>query len=298
MWIAADAVSSEIESIENDIQNVAEEVNKLSQVVGDLLDKAIAFGISVIIAIIIFIIGRIVIKKLIRLVDKILEKSAVDIGVVKFLHSLLNIALYIVLVIIICDVVGVDTTSFAALVASGGLAIGLAFEGSLSNFAGGILILIMKPFSVGDYIESNGVEGTVSKIDIFYTSLSTADNKSVKLPNGTLSNSILTNYSMHDKRRVEVGVGISYNDDIKKAKEVLVDIMNSYERILKNDNNSVVVKSLGDSSVNLEIRMWVATEDYWDATFYLNENIKIVFEKQNITIPYNQLDVRIVPNEK
>lgn len=298
MWIAADAVSSEIESIENDIQNVAEEVNKLSQVIGDLLDKAIAFGINVIIAIIIFIIGRIVIKKLIRLVDKILEKSAVDIGVVKFLHSLLNIALYIVLVIIICDVVGVDTTSFAALVASGGLAIGLAFEGSLSNFAGGILILIMKPFSVGDYIESNGVEGTVSKIDIFYTSLSTADNKSVKLPNGTLSNSILTNYSMHDKRRVEVGVGISYNDDIKKAKEVLVDIMNSYERILKNDNNSVVVKSLGDSSVNLEIRMWVATEDYWDATFYLNENIKIVFEKQNITIPYNQLDVRIVPNEK
>lgn len=298
MWIAADAVSSEIESIENDIQNVAEEVNKLSQVIGDLLDKAIAFGINVIIAIIIFIIGRIVIKKLIRLVDKILEKSAVDIGVVKFLHSLLNIALYIVLVIIICDVVGVDTTSFAALVASGGLAIGLAFEGSLSNFAGGILILIMKPFSVGDYIESNGVEGTVSKIDIFYTSLSTADNKSVKLPNGTLSNSILTNYSMHDKRRVEVGVGISYNDDIKKAKEVLVDIMNSYERILKNDNNSVVVKSLGDSSVNLEIRMWVATENYWDATFYLNENIKIVFEKQNITIPYNQLDVRIVPNEK
>ena len=125
-----------------------------------------------------------------------------------------------------------------------GLAVGLAFEGSLSNLAGGVLILIMKPFSVGDYIESNGVEGTVNKIDIFYTSLSTADNKSVKLPNGTLSNSILTNYSMHSKRRVDVAVGISYDDDIKKAKEVLSNIMNSYERILKDDDNSVVVKVL------------------------------------------------------
>lgn len=298
MFILADAVSSEIESIENDIQNVAEEVSKLSEVASDLLDKAIAFGINLIIAIIIFLIGRIVIKKLVKLVDKILEKSSTDIGVVKFVHSVLNIALYIVLILIICDRVGVETTSFAAILASGGLAIGLAFEGSLSNLAGGVLILIMKPFSVGDYIESNGVEGTVNKIDIFYTSLSTADNKSVKLPNGTLSNSILTNYSMHSKRRVDVAVGISYDDDIKKAKEVLSNIMNSYERILKDDDNSVVVKSLGESSVNLEARMWVATEDYWDAKFYLNENIRITLEKENITIPYNQLDVRIVSGEK
>ena len=182
--------------------------------------------------------------------------------------------------------------------ASGGLAIGLAFEGSLSNFAGGVLILIMKPFVVGDYIESNGVEGTVEKIDIFYTSLNTVDNKAVKLPNGTLSNSILTNYSMHDKRRVDVTVGIDYGDNIKQAKMVLEKIMNSYEHILKDEANMVVVLSLGDSSVNLQVRMWVATENYWDARFYLNEEIRNKFDEEGINIPFNQLDVRIINDEK
>lgn len=298
MFLLTGSTESELESLGKNIEEVAEQVSKMPKIAEDLLDKAIVFGINVIITFVIFIVGRFIIKKLLKLVDNILDKTSIDVGVVKFVHSLLNIILYVVLVILLCQRMGVDTTSFAAILASGGLAVGLAFEGSLSNFAGGVLILIMKPFSVGDYIESNGVQGTVNKIDIFYTSLSTADNKAVKLPNGTLSNSVLTNYSMHEKRRVEVAVGIGYDDDIKKAKEVLNRIMNSYEKILKDDANAVVVKGLGESSILLEVRMWVATADYWDATFYLNENIRIRFEEEGITIPYNQLDVRIVSNEK
>lgn len=294
MFILADATKSELESIENNIENMAEEVSKLSQLTSNLMDKAIAFGIKILIAILIFLVGRFIIKKIRKIVNRILNKSSVDIGVVKFINSLLNATLYIVLIIIICGQVGIETTSFAALLASGGLALGLAFEGSLSNFAGGVLILVMKPFLVGDYIESNGVEGVVEKIDIFYTSLITVDNKAVKLPNGTLSNSVLTNYSMHDKRRVDVEVGIHYDDDIKKAKTVLTEVMNSYENILPDDENAVVVKSLGESSVNLEVRMWVATENYWDGKFYLNEKIRVELDAAGITIPYNQLDVRIV----
>lgn len=294
MVILADATKSEIESIENNIENITKEVSKLSQITSDLLDKAVAFGINLLIAVIIFLVGRFIIKKILKMMDRILQRSSVDLGVVKFVHSLLNIVLYIILIVIICGQVGIETTSFAALLASGGLAAGLAFEGSLSNFAGGVLILIMKPFLVGDYIESNGVEGTVEKIDIFYTSLNTIDNKSVKLPNGTLSNSVLTNYSMHNKRRVDVNVGIGYDDNIKKAKEVLSKVMYSYVGILKEEDNVVVVKGLEESSINMEIRMWVATENYWDARFYLNENIRIELGEAGITIPYNQLDVRIV----
>lgn len=299
MFILANAIKSEVESsIAGNVQEMASEVSKLSEISGDLIDKFIAFGIDVIIAIIIFFVGRFTIKKLLQLVDRILTKSSIDIGVVKFIHSVLNIVLYIVLILLICEQVGVKTTSFAAILASGGLAVGLAFEGSLSNFAGGVLILIMKPFTVGDYIESNGVEGTVDKIDIFYTSLSTIDNKAVKLPNGMLSNSVLTNYSMYKKRRIDVCVGIHYDDDIRKAKIVLTDVMNSYRNILKDEDNQVVVKSLGESSINMEVRMWVATENYWDGKFYLNEKIRESLGKEGISIPYNQLDVRIVKDEK
>lgn len=293
MWyIATNTTKTEIESLEQSIEKISD-TNKLSEILDNLVDKAVAFGINVIIAFIIFFIGRFIIKKLLKFMDRVLEKSSIDEGVVKFLDSLVKIVLYIILIVIICGQVGIETTSFAAIMASGGLAIGLAFEGSLSNFAGGVLILVMKPFVVGDYIESNGVEGTVDKIDIFYTSLNTVDNKSVKLPNGTLSNSILTNYSMNDKRRVDVMVGIDYKDDIKEAKNILTGVMKSYEHILKDEENAVVVKELADSSVNIEIRMWVKTENYWDGKFYLNEAIRDTLGEKGITIPYNQLDVNV-----
>ena len=258
----ASATQKEVESVADNIEQLSTDVSKLSQIGSDLIDKAVA-------------------------------KSSADEGVSKFIHSVLKVALYIILTITICGQVGIETTSFAAIVASGGLAIGLAFEGSLSNFAGGVMILIMKPFTVGDYIESNGVEGTVYKIDIFYTSLKTVDNKSVKLPNGTLSNSILTNYSMNDKRRVDVEVGISYDDNIELARKELERVMNSYSNIMHDEANAVVVKNLADSAIIMEVRVWVPTEYYWDCKFYLNENIRVSFDKAGISIPFNQLDVNV-----
>lgn len=289
----ASATQKEVESVADNIEQLSTDVSKLSQIGSDLIDKAVAFGIDIIIAVIIFVIGKFIIKFILKFVDRIFAKSSADEGVSKFIHSVLKVALYIILTITICGQVGIETTSFAAIVASGGLAIGLAFEGSLSNFAGGVMILIMKPFTVGDYIESNGVEGTVYKIDIFYTSLKTVDNKSVKLPNGTLSNSILTNYSMNDKRRVDVEVGISYDDNIELARKELERVMNSYSNIMHDEANAVVVKNLADSAIIMEVRVWVPTEYYWDCKFYLNENIRVSFDKAGISIPFNQLDVNV-----
>ncbi len=289
----ASATQKEVESVSDNIEQLSKDVSKLSQIGSDLIDKAVAFGIDIIIAVIIFVIGKFIIKFILKFVDRIFAKSSADEGVAKFIHSVLKVALYIILAITICGQIGIETTSFAAIVASGGLAIGLAFEGSLSNFAGGVMILIMKPFTVGDYIESNGVEGTVYKIDIFYTSLKTVDNKSVKLPNGTLSNSILTNYSMNEKRRVDVEVGIGYDDNIELARKELERVMNSYSNIMRDEANAVVVKNLADSAIIMEVRVWVPTEYYWDCKFYLNENIRVSFDKAGISIPFNQLDVNV-----
>lgn len=289
----ASATQKEVESVSDNIEQLSKDVSKLSQIGSDLIDKAVAFGIDIIIAVIIFVIGKFIIKFILKFVDRIFAKLSADEGVAKFIHSVLKVALYIILAITICGQIGIETTSFAAIVASGGLAIGLAFEGSLSNFAGGVMILIMKPFTVGDYIESNGVEGTVYKIDIFYTSLKTVDNKSVKLPNGTLSNSILTNYSMNEKRRVDVEVGIGYDDNIELARKELERVMNSYSNIMRDEANAVVVKNLADSAIIMEVRVWVPTEYYWDCKFYLNENIRVSFDKAGISIPFNQLDVNV-----
>ncbi|RGG66553.1 mechanosensitive ion channel family protein [Eubacterium sp. AF17-7] len=293
MLMLASATQKEVESVSDNIEQLSKDVSKLSQIGSDLIDKAVAFGIDIIIAVIIFVIGKFIIKFILKFVDRIFAKSSADEGVAKFIHSVLKVALYIILAITICGQIGIETTSFAAIVASGGLAIGLAFEGSLSNFAGGVMILIMKPFTVGDYIESNGVEGTVYKIDIFYTSLKTVDNKSVKLPNGTLSNSILTNYSMNEKRRVDVEVGIGYDDNIELARKELERVMNSYSNIMRDEANAVVVKNLADSAIIMEVRVWVPTEYYWDCKFYLNENIRVSFDKAGISIPFNQLDVNV-----
>ena len=293
MLMLASATQKEVESVSDNIEQLSKDVSKLSQIGSDLIDKAVAFGIDIIIAVIIFVIGKFIIKFILKFVDRIFAKLSADEGVAKFIHSVLKVALYIILAITICGQIGIETTSFAAIVASGGLAIGLAFEGSLSNFAGGVMILIMKPFTVGDYIESNGVEGTVYKIDIFYTSLKTVDNKSVKLPNGTLSNSILTNYSMNEKRRVDVEVGIGYDDNIELARKELERVMNSYSNIMRDEANAVVVKNLADSAIIMEVRVWVPTEYYWDCKFYLNENIRVSFDKAGISIPFNQLDVNV-----
>ena len=263
-----------------------------------LLDKfvswAIDSGVRLIIGLLIISIGFKIIKKVVNKFEHFLEKRDVDVTLRRFLKSFSIGGLKAIIVLLVVTLIwDVKLTGLVALFTSAGVAIGLALQGSLSNFAGGVMILIMKPFTVGDYIESNGVEGTVYKIDIFYTSLKTVDNKSVKLPNGTLSNSILTNYSMNEKRRVDVEVGIGYDDNIELARKELERVMNSYSNIMRDEANAVVVKNLADSAIIMEVRVWVPTEYYWDCKFYLNENIRVSFDKAGISIPFNQLDVNV-----
>ena len=216
-------------------------------------------------------------------------------GVIQFMDSLIKLLLYFLLIMFLADGIGVDTTSVMALVGSAGLTIGLAFQGSLSNFAGGVLILLIKPFKVGDYIiyTSGNLEGKVTKIEMFYTTLFTIDNKKVVIPNGTLSNSSLINVTAEDKRRIDITVGVSYTANLKLAKEVCLNLLAAQPAVLQDQNNMVVVDDLADSSVNLKICCWVQAEDYWTVRWDLMEKIKTAFDENGIEIPFNQLDVNL-----
>ncbi len=279
--------------LESSVDELSNKVSKLSDITDSLVDKLVGFAFDVMIAIVIFIVGRIILKFVRKLIKKLLDRSNVDLGVVRFTDSIVKVLGYIIIIIIICGQIGIETTSLITLLGTASLTIGLALEGCFSNFAGGVLLLVTKPFSVGDYIIVNGVEGVVDRIDLIYTSLKTVDNKSITIPNGTVSNETLINVTHQTKRRVDVEVGVHYEDDIKKAKDIATKVMNSYPNILKDEDNAVVVKELGESSIVLAIRMWTSTGDYWDGTFYLNENIKNEFEANHIRIPYNQLDVHV-----
>ena len=214
---------------------------------------------------------------------------------IQFMDSLIKLILYFLLVLFLADGIGVDTTSVMALVGSAGLTIGLAFQGSLSNFAGGVLILLIKPFKVGDYIiyTSGNLEGKVTKIEMFYTTLFTVDNKKVVIPNGTLSNSSLINVTAEDKRRIDITVGVSYTANLKLAKEVCLNLLAAQPAVLQDQNNLVVVDDLADSSVNLKICCWVTPDDYWSTRWDLIEKIKLAFDENGIEIPFNQLDVNL-----
>ncbi len=286
-------MATAVEEIESNVEELNNKVSKLTEITDELLSKVIDFGFDLLIAIVIFIIGRIALKLIRKLFKNILNKSSVDIGVVKFVDSIIKVIGYLIILIIICGQIGIQTTSFITLLGTAGLSIGLALEGCLSNFAGGVLILVTKPFVVGDYIMVNDVEGTVEKIDIIYTTLDTIDNQCIKIPNGTLSNSVLTNVTHQTKRRVDVEVGIHYDDDIKKAKDIAGKVLEKCEYALPNEENMVVVKQLAESSIILEVRMWTLTENYSNGKFYLNEALKNEFTANGIRIPYNQLDVNI-----
>jgi len=273
------------------------EANKLLDTLEGYIPKIIQFGINLLIALIIFFIGRFVIKIILKIFKRFFKKVGTDPGVSRFLLSLSKVGLYIVLVTIICSVVGIATTSFIAVLGSGGLAFGLAMQGALSNLAGGLTILLVKPFRVGDYIieeMNNGVEGVVNKIDLFYTSLTTGDNKIILIPNGTLTSSRIVNVTTNRKRRVDFTIGISYKSNIQVAKNVMWEVINDYEPILLEDEMDVVVKALGESKIIMEARVWVLTPNYSSTLCYLNETMKLKLEQAGIEIPYNQLDVHIV----
>lgn len=276
-------------------EEVVEEVSKLTQYINDKIPDVIDFALSVVLALVVFIIGAKLIGWVRKLVKRSLERSSVDKGVEQFVDSMLKFGLYALLIFSIGKNFGLDTTSVAAVLASGGVAIGLALQGSLSNFAGGVLILLLKPFVVGDYIieDTNKCEGTVKEIQIFYTKLVTMDNKTVVIPNGTLANNSLTNVTAQDKRKLDLKVDISYDADLKKAKELIEALLKEDTSIMQEEGMLVFVDSLGSSSVVLGARAWVKTEEYWTTRWRLLENIKLTLDENGIEIPYQQLTVHM-----
>ena len=279
-------------------QEAVKQVNQLTQYVQDSIPGLITFGLKVLAALVAFFIGRLVIRWIRKIVRRSFERSGADKGVEQFVDSLLKYGLYALLVFSLISSLGFDTTSVAAVLASGGVAIGLALQGSLSNFAGGVLILLLKPFVVGDYIieDTNGKEGTVKEIQIFYTKLSTIDNKTIVIPNGMLTNNSITNATAKDERQLDLRVGISYDADIRQAKSVIENLLIKDECIIKNEQINVFVHELAESAVVLGIRAWVKNEEYWETRWRLLEEIKILLDENGIEIPYPQMAVHMKEN--
>lgn len=276
---------------------ILEEINPdvIGKFLQELPEKALHLGIRIVLACVAFVIGVQCIKLLRKIIKKSLEKANADVGVTQFIDSFIKIGTYAILVMLIATSFGVDAASIIALFGSAGVAIGLALQGSLSNLAGGVLILILKPFKVGDYIieDTNKNEGTVTEIQIFYTKLTTGDNKVIVLPNGTLANSSLTNVTHAPFRRNEIKIGISYDSDIREAKEVLQTLLENDEAVLQDMDKLVFVDELADSSVVIGVRCWFRNEDFWPGRWRLIENAKYALEEQGIVLAYPQLDVHL-----
>lgn len=256
-----------------------------------LTDWSIEIGKSILGAILIYIIGRFIIKQINRLVSKILEKRNFEISVQTFLKSLLSLLLNLILAFAIIAKLGVETTSFAAILASAGVAIGMALSGNLSNFAGGLIILVFKPFKVGDYIDGQNASGTVKEIQIFHTILSTVDNKIIYVPNGSLSSNAIVNYSKQETRRAEWVFGVEYGEDFERVKAVLERIIAADERILQTPAPFIGLGSLSASSVDVKVRVWTKSSDYWDVVFDMNRVVYETFNKEGIGFPFPQLTV-------
>ena len=256
-------------------------------------DTVVSKVIDIIIALVIWKLSKYLIRWILKITVKALEKAGFDVGVIKFISSFIKAGVYAVLMLIILDILGFQTASLIAVFGSAALALSMSLQGSLSNMAGGILILLFKPFVVGDYIVSGSCEGTVVSIDILYTKLRMIDNKMVMMPNGALANSNIINVGAEGVRRLDIAVGIGYGSDVTKAKAVLRQIIEEYPLVLKDKGIDVVVKSLDESCVTLETRCWVNQDAYWDTRFIFLERFKQEFDKNGIEIPFNQLDVHV-----
>lgn len=266
--------------------------------INSIVEQITHWGLSgiwkIVFALLIWFIGKKLISLSLKLLRKVFDRGIIDVGVVNFTMSIIKFALYAVLILMVIDELGIQTTSLITVFGSAALAVGMSLQGSLSNFAGGVLILIFKPFKVGDYIVVGNYEGTVRTIEILYTKLTTVDNKVVMLPNGTLSNSNIINVGAEDFRRLDIEMSIGYSSDLKLAKTLLNTIVNNNPAVIKDRDIKVIVKSLDESCVTLETRVWVKTEDYWDTRFTLLEEYKAEFDKNGIEIPFNQMDVHII----
>lgn len=286
----------------NIVENIGETIGELADmpvrdILGFLAENAMSIGLKVLAAIIIYAVGAWLIQRIKRLLKKILVKRNVEASLSSFTLSFVSITLTILLLLITVQTLGVNTSSIVALIAGSGLAIGMALSGTLQNFAGGIMILFFKPFKVGDYIETQGYSGTVHSIQITTTVIKTTDNKTVVLPNGGLSGSIINNYSTSEKRRCDWDISIEYGSDIDLAKSVLMEIVNRNGKVLQEPEKPfVALKSLADSAIIVTCRVWVKREDYWDVFYTVNEEIYKELPKRGIGFPYPQLDVHINNN--
>lgn len=265
--------------------------------VADNQELLIQYGVNILSALLILFIGNMITKGIANGVAKVLRKKDMDEAVVEFLHSLVRYLLFVIVLIAALGRIGVQTASVVAVIGAAGLAVGLALQGSLSNFAAGVLIVAFRPFKSGDYVEIGGVAGSVESIQIFSTVLCTPDNKMVVVPNGAVIGSAITNYSHHKTRRIDFVIGVSYDADLKKTKEVLTRVVNAESRVLKDPEPTIGVVALADSSVNFVVRPWVNTVDYWGVYFDLLQAIKEELDKENIGIPYPQMDVHLNKQE-
>ena len=256
------------------------------------------YSLKIAAAVVIFIIGKWLSRKITMLLTKLLEKNNIDVTLIKFLESIVYYILLIVVLIAAAGQLGINTTSFLTIVGAAGLAIGLALKDSLSNFASGFMLIMFHPFRVGDFVSVGGVTGTVQAVDIFNTTIHTPDNQKVIVPNSNITSDIITNVTANDTRRVDLVIGIGYDDDIAKAKNTLADIIKDEKRILENPAAKIAVSELADSSVNFVVRPWVKTSDYWDVYFDLTEKIKITFDSEGISFPYPQQDVHLFSEKK
>jgi small conductance mechanosensitive channel len=270
----------------------------LSNIIPKLQEWAAFYSLKIVAAVAIFIVGRWIAKLLRNLVERIMTKGKVDETLVKFVGNITYVVLIVIVVIAALNQLGIQTTSFIAIIGAAGLAIGLALQGSLANFAAGVLMIIFRPFKLGDYVEGAGVAGTVEEISIFTTHFKSPDNKTIIIPNAKITGDNIINYSAKDSRRLDLVFGVSYNDDLQKVKAVLYDILKNDDRILKDPAPTIGVLELADSSVNFAVRPWVRTGDYWTLFFDLKEKIKERFDAEGISIPFPQQDVHLYESRR
>lgn len=265
----------------------------IAEIIKTLTDWTTLYSIKIVAAILIFLIGKWVAGKIARLGARLFEKNNIDVTLIKFFENIIYYALLTIVIIAGLGQLGINTTSFLTIVGAAGLAIGLALKDSLSNFASGVMLIMFRPYKVGDFINTSGVSGTVQDIALFNTILNTPDNQKVIIPNSSITSNVITNVTANDTRRVDLIIGIGYDDDIKKAKELLENIIKSDTRILDDPPCNIAVSELADSSVNFVVRPWVKTSEYWNVFFDLTEKIKTTFDKEGISIPYPQQDIHL-----
>lgn len=262
----------------------------------DLIGWALHAAVVMIAAALVFIIGRWVIKKLLGGMHRIFERRKVDSSVATFIVSFTRVVLYIALILGAIGILGVQTTSFVAILAAAGFAVGMALSGTLQNFAGGVMILLLKPYRVGDYITAQGQEGSVKSIQLFNTILTTIDNKTIVLPNGPVSTGIIMNFSTEETRRIEWVVGINYGDDFALAQTIIRQILDNDKRVLRQPDYTIEINKLADSAVNVVVRAWVKSADYWNVYFDINSRIYKTLPEKGLHFPYPQMDVHITQN--